>query len=56
VVFLGSCTNGCLEDLRAAARLLDGQAIAPGVRMLVVPGSAAVKQAAEAEGLDEVFR
>ncbi len=56
VVFLGSCTNGRIEDLRAAARLLDGNAVAPGVRMLVVPGSAAVKQAAESEGLDEVFR
>jgi 3-isopropylmalate/(R)-2-methylmalate dehydratase large subunit len=56
VVFLGSCTNGRIEDLRAAARVLDGHRIVPGVRMLVVPGSAAVKKAAEAEGLDEVFR
>ncbi|GHF68144.1 3-isopropylmalate/(R)-2-methylmalate dehydratase large subunit [Amycolatopsis bartoniae] len=56
VVFLGSCTNGRIEDLRAAAELLDGHRIAPGVRMLVVPGSAAVRRAAEAEGLDEVFR
>ncbi|WP_318307735.1 3-isopropylmalate dehydratase large subunit [Amycolatopsis solani] len=55
VVFLGSCTNGRIEDLRAAAGLLEGHRLAPGVRMLVVPGSAAVKQAAEAEGLDEVF-
>ncbi|GAA1827071.1 3-isopropylmalate dehydratase large subunit [Pseudonocardia ailaonensis] len=56
VVFLGSCTNGRIEDLRAAAGLLDGHRIASGVRMLVVPGSAAVKKAAESEGLDEVFR
>ncbi|MFE5112072.1 3-isopropylmalate dehydratase large subunit [Streptomyces sp. NPDC056663] len=56
VVFLGSCTNGRIEDLRAAAQLLDGRTIAPGVRMLVVPGSTAVKQAAESEGLDKVFR
>jgi len=56
VVFLGSCTNGRIEDLRAAAGLLDGHRIAPGVRMLVVPGSAAVKKAAESEGLDGVFR
>lgn len=55
VVFVGSCTNGRLEDLRAAAEVLDGRRVADGVRMLVVPGSAAVRAAAEAEGLDEVF-
>jgi 3-isopropylmalate/(R)-2-methylmalate dehydratase large subunit len=55
VVFLGSCTNGRLEDLRAAAEVLDGRRVAEGVRMLVVPGSAEVRAAAESEGLDEVF-
>jgi 3-isopropylmalate/(R)-2-methylmalate dehydratase large subunit len=54
-VFLGSCTNGRLEDLRAAADVLAGRQVADGVRMLVVPGSAQVKLAAEAEGLHEVF-
>ena len=56
VVFVGSCTNGRLSDLRAAARVLQGRRVAAGVRMLVVPGSAAVKQAAEMEGLDAIFR
>ncbi len=55
VVFLGSCTNGRLEDLRTAAEVLGGRRVAEGVRMLVVPGSAAVRKAAESEGLDEVF-
>jgi 3-isopropylmalate/(R)-2-methylmalate dehydratase large subunit len=55
VVFLGSCTNGRLEDLRAAAQVLRGRKVADGVRMLVVPGSAAVREAAESEGLDKVF-
>src|SRR3989440_418005 len=55
VVFVGSCTNGRLEDLRAAASVLQGRHVADGVRMLVVPGSAAVRAAAEAEGLHEVF-
>jgi 3-isopropylmalate/(R)-2-methylmalate dehydratase large subunit len=55
VVFVGSCTNGRLEDLRAAADVLRGHAVAEGVRMLVVPGSAKVRAAAEAEGLDKVF-
>jgi 3-isopropylmalate/(R)-2-methylmalate dehydratase large subunit len=54
-VFLGSCTNGRLEDLRAAAGVLVGRRVADSVRMLVVPGSARVKLAAEAEGLDRVF-
>jgi 3-isopropylmalate/(R)-2-methylmalate dehydratase large subunit len=55
-VFLGSCTNGRLEDLRAAADVLRGRTVAEGVRALVVPGSMQVKAAAEAEGLDEVFK
>ena len=54
-VFVGSCTNGRLEDLRAAASVLRGKKVAEGVRMLVVPGSMDVKAAAEQEGLDEVF-
>lgn len=56
VVFVGSCTNGRLSDLRAAAAVLRGRHVAGTVRMLVVPGSAAVKRAAEQEGLDAVFR
>jgi 3-isopropylmalate/(R)-2-methylmalate dehydratase large subunit len=55
VVFIGSCTNGRLSDLRDAAQLLRGKHIAAGLRMLVVPGSQQVKRAAEAEGLDRVF-
>ena len=55
-VFLGSCTNGRLEDLRAAAGILRGRKVAEGVRVLVVPGSMQVKAEAEVEGLDEVFR
>jgi 3-isopropylmalate/(R)-2-methylmalate dehydratase large subunit len=54
-VFLGSCTNGRIEDLRVAAALLRGKKVDPGTRMLVVPGSVAVKQQAEQEGLDQVF-
>ncbi|WP_076464502.1 3-isopropylmalate dehydratase large subunit [Actinomyces mediterranea] len=54
-VFLGSCTNGRIEDLRAAAEILKGRTKAEGVRMLVVPGSARVRLQAEAEGLDRVF-
>jgi 3-isopropylmalate/(R)-2-methylmalate dehydratase large subunit len=54
-VFLGSCTNGRIEDLRAAAAVLKGHKVAPGVRMLVVPGSMRVRAAAESEGLHEVF-
>lgn len=54
-VFLGSCTNGRIEDLRAAAEVVKGATIADGVRMLVVPGSARVKAQAEAEGLDAIF-
>jgi 3-isopropylmalate/(R)-2-methylmalate dehydratase large subunit len=56
VVFIGSCTNGRLDDLRAAADVARGRHVAPGVRALVVPGSTAVRQLAEAEGLDQVFR
>ncbi|MHA3703952.1 3-isopropylmalate dehydratase large subunit [Jatrophihabitans sp. YIM 134969] len=55
-VFVGSCTNGRIEDLRAVADVLRGRRVAAGTRMLVVPGSTAVKTAAEAEGLDEVVR
>ena len=55
VVFIGSCTNGRLSDLRAAAEILRGRHVAKGLRALVVPGSQAVKLAAEAEGLDQVF-
>jgi len=55
VVFLGSCTNSRISDLRLAAGLLRGRKIAPGVRMLVVPGSQEVKKQAEAEGLDRIF-
>ena len=56
VVFLGSCTNSRIGDLRAAARVVAGRKVAAGVRMLVVPGSKAVQREAEAEGLDRVFR
>jgi 3-isopropylmalate/(R)-2-methylmalate dehydratase large subunit len=56
VVFIGSCTNSRLSDLRAAAEVMRGRRVAPGVRMLVVPGSESLKRAAEAEGLDAVFR
>jgi 3-isopropylmalate/(R)-2-methylmalate dehydratase large subunit len=54
-VFVGSCTNGRIEDLRTAAGVIRGRHVAPGVRMLVVPGSMQVRAAAEAEGLDQVF-
>lgn len=55
-VFVGSCTNGRLEDLRAVAGILRGRKVADGVRMLVVPGSARVRLEAHSEGLDEIFR
>ena len=55
VVFIGSCTNARIEDLRAAAAVAGGRSVAPGVVALVVPGSGLVKAAAEAEGLDRVF-
>jgi 3-isopropylmalate/(R)-2-methylmalate dehydratase large subunit len=54
-VFIGSCTNGRIEDLRAVAAVAEGRTVAPGVRTLVVPGSHAVKAQAEAEGLDKVL-
>jgi len=55
VVFIGSCTNGRIEDIRAAAQVARGKHVAPGVRAMVVPGSGLVKQQAEAEGLDQVM-
>jgi 3-isopropylmalate/(R)-2-methylmalate dehydratase large subunit len=55
LVFIGSCTNGRLSDLQAAAEVMRGRRVADHVRMLVVPGSEAVKQQAEAEGLHEIF-
>ena len=55
VVFIGSCTNGRIEDIRAAAAIARGRRVAAGVRALVVPGSGLVKQQAEAEGLDRVL-
>jgi 3-isopropylmalate/(R)-2-methylmalate dehydratase large subunit len=55
-VFIGSCTNSRLEDLRAAARVAKGHHVSPNVRAMVVPGSQPVKHAAEKEGLDKIFR
>jgi len=55
VVFIGSCTNSRIEDLRVAAKIAQGHRVASGVRALVVPGSHRVKKQAEAEGLDRVF-
>jgi 3-isopropylmalate/(R)-2-methylmalate dehydratase large subunit len=54
-IFIGSCTNSRIEDLREAARIVDGRRVAGGLRALVVPGSALVKQQAEREGLDRIF-
>lgn len=56
VVFIGSCTNSRISDLRAAASVVKGRKVANGVRMMVVPGSQIIKRQAEAEGLDQVFR
>jgi 3-isopropylmalate/(R)-2-methylmalate dehydratase large subunit len=56
VVFVGSCTNSRISDLRAAASIMKGRKVNPKVRMLVVPGSQQVKHQAEAEGLDKIFR
>ena len=56
VVFVGSCTNSRISDLRAAASIVKGRKVNPKVRMLVVPGSQQVKKQAEAEGLDKIFR
>jgi 3-isopropylmalate/(R)-2-methylmalate dehydratase large subunit len=55
-VFIGSCTNSRIQDLREAASVVQGRRVAASVNAMVVPGSAQVKAAAEAEGLDEVFR
>jgi len=54
-VFIGSCTNSRIEDLRAAAAVANGRRVAPGVEAIVVPGSTAIKKQAEAEGLDRIF-
>jgi len=54
-VFLGSCTNGRIEDLRAAAKIVAGRKVAAGVNAMVVPGSGLVKEQAESEGLDKIF-
>jgi 3-isopropylmalate/(R)-2-methylmalate dehydratase large subunit len=56
VVFIGSCTNGRLEDLQAAASVLKGRKVAPGVRLLIVPGSQQIKREAEASGLADIFK
>ncbi len=56
VVFIGSCTNSRISDLRAAAQILKGRKVSPNVRVMVVPGSQQVKQQAQAEGLDRIFR
>jgi 3-isopropylmalate/(R)-2-methylmalate dehydratase large subunit len=55
VVFIGSCTNGRIEDIRAAAAVAKGRKVAPGVRAMIVPGSGIVKQLAEAEGIDRIL-
>jgi 3-isopropylmalate/(R)-2-methylmalate dehydratase large subunit len=56
VVFVGSCTNSRMSDLRSAAQVLKGRKVNPAVRMMVVPGSQVIKRQAEAEGLDRIFR
>ena len=55
-VFIGSCTNGRIEDLRAAARVVDGKRVNENVNAMIVPGSGLVKEQAEAEGLDKIFK
>src|SRR5207248_6832814 len=55
-VFIGSCTNARIEDLRAAARILAGRQVAPTVKAMVVPGSGLVKRQAESEALDRIFK
>jgi 3-isopropylmalate/(R)-2-methylmalate dehydratase large subunit len=55
VVFIGSCTNGRMRDLRDAALVLKGRKVHPDIRVLIVPGSQALKRQAEAEGLDRIF-
>ena len=54
-VFIGSCTNARIEDLRAAAKMVDGEKVNANVKAMVVPGSGLVKEQAEAEGLDKIF-
>ena len=54
-VFIGSCTNGRIEDLRAAAKVVDGKTVSASVNAMIVPGSGLVKEQAEAEGLDKIF-
>jgi len=56
VVFIGSCTNSRIEDLRSAAKIAEGRKVAEGVRAMVVPGSGLVRAQAEDEGLDEIFK
>ena len=56
VIFIGSCTNSRISDLRMAAKLMDGHHVAEGVHLLVVPGSESVRRQAEAEGLDQIFK
>ncbi|HEX7640665.1 MAG TPA: aconitase family protein, partial [Burkholderiaceae bacterium] len=55
-VFIGSCTNGRIEDLRAVAKVVEGKTVSPHVDAMIVPGSGLVKEQAEAEGLDKIFR
>ena len=55
-VFIGSCTNGRIEDLREVARVAEGKTVNPNVSAMIVPGSGIVKEQAEAEGLDKIFR
>ena len=55
-VFIGSCTNGRIEDLRAAAKVVEGKTVSPTVDAMIVPGSGLVKEQAEAEGLDKIFK
>jgi len=54
-VFIGSCTNGRIEDLREVARIVEGKTVSPSVNAMIVPGSGLVKEQAEAEGLDKIF-
>ena len=56
VVFVGSCTNSRMSDLRAAASVLKGRKVSPNVRTMIVPGSQEIKRQAEAEGLDQIFK
>jgi 3-isopropylmalate/(R)-2-methylmalate dehydratase large subunit len=55
-VFIGSCTNGRIEDLRAVAKVVEGRRVAESVNAMIVPGSGIVKMQAEAEGLDRIFK